>query len=616
MADIIQLLPDSIANQIAAGEVIQRPASVVKELMENSIDAGATEIRLILKDGGKTLIHVIDNGKGMTETDLRMAFERHATSKIRSAADLFAITTMGFRGEALASIAAIAHVDVASKPPGQDLGSHIVIKGSKIEKQEPCQAHSGTSFAVKNLFYNVPARRKFLKSDPVELNHIVKELFRLALAHPEIFFSCYHNDNELYHLPSSNLRQRIVTLNSKKNLNDHLVPVSEQTDILQISGFVSKPSHTKKTKGEQYLFVNQRYIKSNYLNHAILKAYDDMIPKDQYPLYVLFIEIDPAMIDINVHPTKTEIKFEDERIIYNYVRVAVKHALGQYQVTPSIDFGVDYNFGNRRDESQQSTPPSKNQITQSSHRQVSREKQALEKTNLGAWEAIYSGLQDTPKTDHSDIGQPITLESEISPENAIQGDDYISSSEKKEPYQLHNTYIVSQIKSGFILIDQQAAHERILYETYLQTIEENKPVIQKELFPLTLSLRPEKADILMSILDEVNKMGFEISEFGNNTFIIYGTPAGLPQQDQSSELLEALIDQYTSNLELRLGINENIARSLAVTASKKRGKKMDKEEMRALIDQLFACTVPFKSPTGRKCFITYDLNELKKRFLE
>ena len=616
MADIIQLLPDSIANQIAAGEVIQRPASVVKELMENSIDAGATEIRLILKDGGKTLIHVIDNGKGMTETDLRMAFERHATSKIRSAADLFAITTMGFRGEALASIAAIAHVDVASKIPGEDLGSHIVIKGSKIEKQEPCQAHSGTSFAVKNLFYNVPARRKFLKSDPVELNHIIKELFRLALAHPEIFFSCYHNDNELYHLPSSNLRQRIVTLNNKKNLNDHLVPVSEQTDIFQISGFVSKPSHTKKTKGEQYLFVNQRYIKSNYLNHAILKAYDDMIPKDQYPLYVLFIEIDPAMIDINVHPTKTEIKFEDERIIYNYVRVAVKHALGQYQVTPSIDFGVDYNFGNRRDEAQQGPPQSKSQITQSSHRQVSREKQQLEKTNLGAWEAIYSGLQETPTTSSPDIGQPLTLESEIHNEKTGLEDNYVSSTEKKEPYQLHNTYIVSQIKSGFILIDQQAAHERILYETYLETIEENKPVIQKELFPLTLSLKPEKADILLSIIDEVNKMGFEISEFGNNTFIIYGTPAGLSQQEQSSDLVEALIDQYTSNLELSLGINENIARSLAVTASKKRGKKMDKEEMRALIDQLFACTVPFKSPTGRKCFITYDLNELKKRFIE
>lgn len=608
MADIIQLLPDAIANQIAAGEVIQRPASVVKELMENSIDAGATEIRLILKDAGKTLIHVIDNGSGMTDTDLRMSFERHATSKIRKAADLFEIKTKGFRGEALASIAAIAHVDVATKIAGQDLGSHIVIKGSEVRKQEPCQAHTGTSFAVKHLFFNVPARRKFLKSDPVELKHIIEEFQRLALAHSDVFFNLYHNDTELYHLPVANVRQRIIALFGK-SLNEELVPVSESTDILSLSGYVSKPSYTKKRKGEQYIFVNNRFIRSAYLNHAIRAAYDEMIAKDSHPLYVLYLVIDPGAIDINVHPTKTEIKFEDERLIYNYIRVSIKHALGQYQVAPSIDFEVDYNFGSR---DRPSTGRSDDYDTAGNSGQAKVGGGGYVRQKVDSWEQIYEGLR-------KDAGggteqTPLTLESEI--DTTTPNNPYVSSREKKEPYQIHSSYIVSHIKSGYMLIDQQAAHERILYETYLEAIRESSPVIQKELFPNTITLDPKKASLLSSILAEVNNMGFEVSEFGANTFIIYGTPAGLSQIHQSSDLLEQLIDQYASNLELKIGINENIAQSFAVTAGIKRGKKLDTQEMHALIDELFACAVPYKSPTGHKCFVTYDMDDIRRQFVD
>lgn len=607
MADIIQLLPDSIANQIAAGEVIQRPASVVKELMENSVDAGATEIRLILKDAGKTLVHVIDNGSGMSDTDLRMSFERHATSKIRSADDLFSIRTMGFRGEALASIAAIAHVDVATKQSSAELGSQIVIKGSKVIEQKPCQAHTGTSFAVKNLFYNVPARRKFLKSDAVELRHIIEEFQRLALAHTDIFFSLYHNDNEVYHLPPANVRQRIVAIFGKQ-LNEEVVPISESTEMLSLSGFVSKPSYTKKRKGEQYIFVNNRFIKSAYLGHAIRMAYDEMISKDQHPLYVLYLEIDPAQIDINVHPTKTEIKFEEERVIYNYLRVAVKHALGQHQVTPSIDFSVDYNFGSRDRPSNQSVSSTGGGGTWSpSGSHPTRQK-------VDAWEQVYEGLRRdaTSATDTT----PLTLGSKVDTSEHIDSSLSMSAVDTREPHQIHNTYIVSHIKSGYMLIDQQAAHERILYEQYLRSIREQSPVIQKELFPDTITLEPKRAQLLTSMLPQVNKMGFEVSEFGANSFIIYGTPAGLQHVDKSSDLLEQVIDQYAANIDLKLGVDEAAARSLAISAAIKRGTKLDTTEMKALTDQLFACEVPYKSPAGGKCFIIQEMDDVRRLFAE
>ncbi|NRA51814.1 MAG: DNA mismatch repair endonuclease MutL, partial [Phaeodactylibacter sp.] len=343
MADLIQLLPDAIANQIAAGEVIQRPASAVKELMENAIDAGATEIKLVVKDAGKTLIQVIDNGCGMSETDARMAFERHATSKIRAANDLFAIRTMGFRGEALASIAAIAHVEIKTRRHSDELGTRLVIEGSEVKSQEPCQCPQGTTISIKNLFYNVPARRNFLKSNPVEMRHINDEFQRIAIANSDIFFSLHHNDSEIFHLPAGKLRQRLIGVFGSAS-NKKLVPVSEETEVLRLQGYVGKPEFAKKTRGEQYFFVNNRYIKSAYLNHGLVSAYEELLPSGSYPLYVIFIDIDPKRIDINVHPTKQEIKFEDERLVYNYLRAAVRHALGQYNIMPSLDFDQDPTF--------------------------------------------------------------------------------------------------------------------------------------------------------------------------------------------------------------------------------------------------------------------------------
>ncbi len=612
MPDIIQLLPDSIANQIAAGEVIQRPASVVKELVENAIDAGGTEVKLIIKDAGKTLIQVIDNGKGMSDTDARMSFERHATSKIRKAADLFSISTKGFRGEALASIAAIAHVELITKTHNEELGRRLLVSGSKVTKQEPCSAQSGTTFSVKNLFFNVPARRKFLKSDPVELKHIIEEFKRVALAHPTIFMSMYSNEQEVYHLPAGNYRQRIVSIMGKST-NEKLVPIDEDTEIVTISGFVGKPDSAKKTKGDQYIFVNDRFIKSNYLNHAIRAAYDDLIVKEAYPLYFLYITVDPAQIDINVHPTKTEIKFEEERLIYNYIRVAIKHALGHYNVSPTLDFGTNSNFGNAVDNNR-SFDKVNQEYNFKSGENYSKPNTGgkFEKSNLKAWEQIYAGIQDKNDVQPSDVQQTLTVSSKISTES---GQEISKIEEGKPPYQIHNTYILSHIKSGFLLIDQQAAHERILYEDNLASLSSHQKLTQKELFPRTIEFDSAKATIMKDILPKINALGFEVEDFGGKTFLIHGIPAGLTGNSDATVLMERLVDQYVSNMELQLGIEENLARSLAVSAAIKRGKSMEVPEMKLMIDRLFACEVPYKSPTGRRCIVTMDLDTILKEFI-
>ena len=610
MPDIIQLLPDNIANQIAAGEVIQRPASVVKELIENAIDAQGTEIKLIIKNAGKTLIQVIDNGKGMSDTDARMSFERHATSKIKKASDLFSISTKGFRGEALASIAAIAHVELITKKQEEDIGRRLLVSGSKVTKQEPYQAQTGTMFSVKNLFFNVPARRKFLKSDPVELKHIIEEFKRVALAHPDIFFSMYHNDQEVYHLPTSNHRQRIVAILGKQ-INDKLVPIDEQTEIVSLSGFVGKPEAAKKTKGDQYIFVNDRYIRSNYLNHAIRSAYEDLVVKEAYPLYVIYIKVDPAKIDINVHPTKTEIKFEEERLIYNYIRVAIKHALGHYNVSPSLNFGANTNFGNPIDNSK-SFGKINDEYNLKGNINYGAGKSNFEKSNLKAWEQIYDGMQNQSDEQPTEEQQSFTIASKISTED---GKEITKIEEGKAPYQIHNTYILSHIKSGFLLIDQQAAHERILYEQNLASMSSHQRLTQKELFPRTIELDNAKASVMQNILPKVNALGFEIEEFGDKTFLIHGIPAGLAESQDATSLMEKLIDQYVSNMELQLGIEENLARSLAVSAATKRGKYMEVSEMKLLIDQLFACEIPYKSPTGRRCIVTMDLDTILKQFI-
>ena len=644
MADIIQLLPDAIANQIAAGEVIQRPASVVKELMENAIDAGATSVKLIVKEAGKSLIQVIDDGCGMSETDARMSFERHATSKIRAAKDLFEIKTMGFRGEALASIAAVAHVEMKTRPHNVDLGTRLVIEGSEVKTQEACQCNAGTSFSVKNLFFNVPARRNFLKSNTVEMRHILEEFQRIALAHSEIFFSLHHNNTEVFHLPAGKLRQRIVGVFGQ-NSNKKLVPIQEETDALRVYGYIGKPEYAKKTRGEQLFFVNNRFIKSGYLHHAIMSAYEELellSKKDAFPLYVIFLDIDPARIDINVHPTKQEIKFDDERLIYNYLKVGVRHALGQYNVVPTLDFENDgsfspmKNFGGRSDYTAPSTSVERQEeprvqtfVSKASagmsddsdfgsgkSRNDFGSSTQREQNNLKNWQKLYEGL-DELETESSFMPNEgsITIKSKWSEEEPQLDDEAKTFSKKqKEPYQIHATYIVSQIKSGFILIDQQAAHERILYEKYLDLLANKQTFTQKELFPKSISVSPNDAVLMKDILPEINQLGFDVREFGNDSFVVHGIPANSGGSTDAQKMIEMLLEQYKANVDLKLGLQENIARSMARSAAIKRGQSMTVQEMQELIDQLFACSNHAKSPSGRNVFLTYDLGDLEKRF--
>lgn len=627
MADIIQLLPDAIANQIAAGEVIQRPASAVKELVENSIDSGATNIKLVIKDAGKALLQVIDDGCGMSETDARMAFERHATSKIRQADDLFAIRTMGFRGEALASVAAIAQVEIKTRRHSDELGTRLLIEGSTLKKQEPCQCPKGTTISIKNLFFNVPARRNFLKSNSVEMRHIIDEFQRLAIANPDIFFSLHHDGSELFHLPGGNLRQRLIGLFGA-NANKKLVPVSEDTDILKLSGYVGKPEFAKKTRGEQYFFVNNRFIKSNYLNHAVVAAYEDLLPDGHYPLYVIFIEMDPKRIDINVHPTKQEIKFEDERLVYNYLRVAVRHTLGQHSVMPTLDFDQDPTFSKPgtlitrpRPEHSPSAGSSGSVSSSSGGSSPSVQDHQRQANNLKHWQRIYDGLDDAgvPEGERTEAGigqEPLTLESDWQDEQEGPSPvgDRAEQEQQKAPAQFHLSYIFSQIKSGIIIIDQQAAHERILYERYLQVLSEHTSVTQHQLFPRTLSLSPADAELMKDLLESVNQLGFDIQEFGANTFVINGLPAELAGKQDELAVIETLLEQYKSDQDLKLGTRERIAQAMARSASIKRGQALGQEEMRNLIDQLFGCEHPFKSPSGKGCFITFELEELAKRF--
>ncbi len=626
MADVIQLLPDSIANQIAAGEVVQRPSSAVKELLENAVDSGASRIQLIVKEAGKVLIQVIDNGCGMSETDARMCFERHATSKIRKADDLFLIKTMGFRGEALASIAAVAQVELKTRRAIDEVGIRVVVEASEVKSQEAEQCPQGTSIQVKNLFYNVPARRNFLKSNPIEMKHIIEDFQRLALANPDIHFSLHHNDAELYHLPAANLKQRIIGIFGA-GFSKNLVPVSEETDAVVFSGFVGKPEFAKKTRGEQLFFVNRRFVKSSYLQHAVMTSYEDLLPKDTYPLYVIFLEIDPSRIDVNVHPTKTEIKFDDERLIYNYLKVAVRHSLGQYSVTPTLDFEQDTGLSRSMPVHTPSTTyletiPSNfarrdDKSDSSSSVQFSRP-DTLRSSNLRNWQKLFEGFdKEELETNSGGVPSATNLPAE-SAEQLSSGklDDQSNSFSKvhKDPYQIHNRYIVSQIKSGFILIDQQAAHERILYEKYIQLFDESNVSTQTELFPKSISLSVADAEILKEILPNLNKMGFDITEFGQNSFVIHGMPAEMKQGASEQLVIENLIEQYKQNINLSIDLKEKIARAMSRSSAAKKGKTLDVLEMRSLIDQLFACNIPFQSPFGTKCFITYQLEDLEKLF--
>ena len=604
MSDIINLLPEALANQIAAGEVIQRPASVVKELMENAIDAGSSNILLIVKNYGKSLIQVIDNGKGMSETDARMCFERHATSKIKQTDDLFNIQTMGFRGEALASIASIAEVELKTRTQEAEVATLVRIKSSEIIEQSYCQAEPGTSIAVKNLFYNVPARRKFLKTDSAELRYIYEEFKRVALAHPEIKFRLVHNDNEVYNLPGGSLKKRVIGL-FRKSYEDKIVRVSEETDVVTIEGIIGQPDISRKQKGEQYIFVNRRYIKSNYLNHAIKSAFENLISDDQYPFYVLFLDLDPSKLDINVHPTKQEVKFDDERLIYNYLKVSVKHALGRYSLSPQLDFeNIDNHI--------RSVRQTGNHVRgggQFSNNLASTTRSAPGMRN---WQSLYKGAEELELEQELKASQE-----ELTIPSAATGDLLIESSPvdsgDKEPFQIHNAYVLVQIKNGFFLIDQNAAHQRILFERYLQKLSTQEELVQKQLFPITIQIQKDQMEAFNDLLPELKSLGFDLQNFGAETFVINGVPAGF-SDNNLQEVFDKLLDQFVSNVDLELSKNEQIAKSMAKSSAIKRGQKLSLEEMQTLVDELFACALPYTSPTGKKCFINYDLEDLEKAF--
>jgi DNA mismatch repair protein MutL len=615
MSDIIQLLPDAVANQIAAGEVVQRPASAVKELVENAIDAGADKIQLILRDAGKSLIQVIDNGCGMSVTDARMCFERHATSKIKKAEDLFAIRTMGFRGEAMASIAAIAHVELKTRRHEDELGTCITIEGSEVLNQEACSANTGTSISIKNLFYNIPARRNFLKSNPVEMRHIIDEFQRVALANPPIFFTMHHDGQEVYHLPGSTLKQRIIHLFGN-NYNERLVPVEEDTTVIKLHGFVGKPEYARKTRGEQFFFVNNRFIKDAYLNHAIMMAFKELLPEDTFPMYVLFIEIDPAKIDINVHPTKTEIKYQDEQTIYAIIRSAVKRSLGRYNITPSLDFDQENSIEHLV------TPKPLEEIVPPTI-SFNPDFNPFDADKKPSYQSAYSSNNDyrnspIPKnwdTLYEISKNEITIQHQMHEEKSIEvNDQEINKPSERQLFQIQNRFILSQIKSGFMLIHQQAAHERILYERFLQQLQTHSGVSQQSLFPQSVTLNSADFELLKELLPDIRALGFDIREFGKSTVVVEGIPADLINADES-EILEQLLEGFKNNQAiLKLDKRDSLARSLARNVATKAGTKMSLEEMNLLIDQLFACQMPNVALNGKLIITTFTLNELLERF--
>lgn len=602
MPDIIQLLPDSIANQIAAGEVVQRPASAVKELIENSIDAEATHIKLIIKEAGKTLLHVIDNGKGMSETDARMSLERHATSKIKKAEDLFTLHTMGFRGEALASIAAVSQLELKTRPADYELGTLLVVEASDVKKQELVACEKGTSICVKNLFYNIPARRNFLKSNASEYQHIVEEFQRLALSHPDIAFQFIESDSLEYDLPSGKLSQRIVNIFGK-SYQEQLAACQEETPLVKITGYVGQPQYAKKKRGEQFLFVNKRFIRSNYLHHAVMTAFEGLLPENTFPFYVLFIEIDPKHIDVNVHPTKTEIKFDDERAVYAVVLSSVRQAIGTHNLTPAIDFDADVNIIAKLS---QAANQSKEVYFEE------RFSSGLQRSNREHWEKIYEGEEPKSFFQQSTISpqsvQTLRFESSL---NQSSSGEIV---EEKILCQLHHRYVVRQIRSGMMIIDQQAAHERILFEKYLNQFKTHAGASQQSLFPQAITFSAADFTLIQEMLPEIEALGFKIEVFGKNTFIVNGIPGNVSTGTEK-ELFEGLIEQFKTNQsELALPIRENLARSLAKRAAIKSGQKLEREEMQSIVDTLFACSTPNYAPDGKPTFFIFGLNKIESYF--
>ena len=602
MQDIIQLLPDSIANQIAAGEVVQRPASAVKEMLENSVDAGATRIKVVVKDAGKGMIQIIDDGKGMSVTDARMSFERHATSKIRTFDDLLKIQTKGFRGEALASIAAVAQVELKSRREEDELGTQIIIEASEVKKQEPVQTSRGTSICVKNLFYNVPARRNFLKSNPVEFRHISDEFHRVALAHPGIAFHLMHNDLDIYQLDAGKLSKRIVQLFGKK-YHQQLIACEEEIAEMKVTGYVGKPEYARKTRGEQYFFINHRYIKNPYLNHAVSKAFEGLLKDDYFPFYVLNIEMDPMQVDVNVHPTKTEVKFTDDRTLYGVIQAAVRQALASFNITPSLDFSTDINFEHFTDRKPERFDTTKDRAY-GNFQTIDTKKQ------LANWEKLYEGVDEEERrmieqASKEGTDQPVEMriESSLLPAQ--------STFAPQKSYQLHEAYLLRQVKSGMVMLDKEAALERIFFEQIDKTA---SGASQSSLFPQQIGLNGADYALVMELKEEIERLGFRFESMGEQMVVIQGVPADLAPCNEK-EIFEGLIEQFKVNTKnLELPKKENLNRALAKRIASAKCKKLGKEEADHLIDRLFACEQPNYTPGGKPTYVLISLDKINSWF--
>lgn len=625
MSDLIKLLPDHIANQIAAGEVVQRPASVVKELIENAIDAGASKINLIAKDGGKTLIQVIDNGCGMSDIDARMCFERHATSKISKADDLYHLQTKGFRGEAMASIAAIAHVELKTKLHNQDLGTLIVNEGSVISNQEPCSASNGTSISVKNLFFNIPVRRNFLGANMTEYKHVLNEFIRIALVHNEVTFTFHHNGDEVYNLPPVGLRQRIVHVYGK-NYNNRLVPVNEETDIFKVSGFVTKPEFARSSRDQMYLFVNNRYFKDTYFNHAIQSAFEGMVASKKFPSYFLYFEVPTDSIDVNVHPTKTEIKFENRKEIYSILRSSIKQALGQFNISPTIDFEQENSLnvpslkkGEMVDAPTIKLNPEYNPFNSTNNSQTSNVKTSFTpssrseiKPDVNSWENYYEASKSASKDAEIQLGFEASESSDTVVIPSKMDNTFESST--KAPYQLHEKYIISPIKNGFIMIDQYRAHARILFDNLMNNWSGDTVKSQQLLFPEEFEVSATDMVYLKEIEGKLKEVGFDFEIKNKKSVCVTGIPVDY-ENESAKQLIEGVLTKYKeSQIEEDVDFKEICAKAFANAKAIKKGVKLTIEEMKHLIDELFACQNPQSSPNGKKIIVTYHIDEITKKF--
>ncbi len=620
MADIIQLLPDTVSNQIAAGEVIQRPSSVVKELVENSVDAGSTVIKVIVRDAGKNLIQVVDNGCGMSETDARLSFERHATSKIKNADDLFAIKTMGFRGEALASVAAIAELELQTRRQEDETGTLINIKGARFIRQEAVSCRAGCIFSIKNLFFNVPARRKFLKTNTTELRHIVNELQRIALARPEIEFSLQNDGTEILHLPPANNRQRIIHVFGK-NINHQLVEIKTETSLVNIKGYIAKPQHVKKAAGEQFFFVNNRYMRHPYFHKALMQAFDKLLPPEAIPSYFIYFEADPGTIDVNIHPTKTEIKFENEKAIWQVLMASVREALGKFNLVPSIDFNtdgkIDMPLANRdRDAVSPEivVNPDYNPFNDKQDASSFNKWSDHKKSRLDNWEELYRGFE----SDRSMAHGKGTLQKEGEPDetDSEKGkDDTFIAGATPALLQVKNRYILIPVKSGLMIIDQKRAHERILYEKFLKTVRSGSFVAQQQLYPVNIELSHSDYLLVRDLAGELAAFGFDIRDFGPQSIVVSGCPVDAGNTDPAM-IIESLLSEYkSSGSAFRESPREKIAFNLARSSSIGYGKPLTKEEMQEIVDRLFASELPNYSPDGKPVVVIINNDDIEKKFM-